>query len=89
MKGLQGGESFRVEISDGINNVGISVREFLSKKENSSWRKVFIPLKSSFMDINWKKMKGNLTFTFEYSEGIPYKSTVFIERISFVSEKKK
>ncbi len=89
MKGLQGRESFRVEISDGINNVGVSVREFLSEKGNSSWRKVFIPLKSSFKGINWEKMKGNLTFTFEYFEGIPYKSTVFIERISFVSEKKK
>lgn len=88
IKGLKGRESFRLEISDGINNVGFSIRAFLSDKRDSSWQKVFIPLDSSFKGINWGKMKGNLTFTFEYSEGLPYKSTVFIERISFVAEKK-
>ncbi|MCK5533640.1 hypothetical protein KAI68_00885 [bacterium] len=89
VKGLKGKESFKIELSDGINNYRLSIRKFLSGNDQSSWQRVFIPLSRYFKGINWRKMKGNLTITFEYSEGLPYKNTVFIERISFVSEKKK
>ena len=88
VKRSQGKESFKVELSDGISNIRISVRKFLSDKRGSSWQKVFIPLNPFFKGINnFKKMKGNFTIIFEYSEGPPYEGIVYIDEISFVTAK--
>ncbi len=90
IKRLEGNESFKIELSDGLNNVRISIREFLSKRKDTSWLRVIITLDSSFKGItNWKNMKGNFTIIFEYSEGSPYKSAVYIDEISFVTREQK
>ncbi len=98
VKGLTGGEYFKVELHHayydytqpvGYNNnykAEIYVTDYLDGGVTTGWKKVVIPL-DAFANINDRTKIKELVFAFEYSQsnanGSPKNSAVYISNISF------
>lgn len=86
VRGLQGGELFKVELKDGTKTAKVYITEYLDGGVTTEWKKVVIPL-DNFVNIqNWNNIT-EFTIVFEEAQstqnGSPKSSKIYIDNITF------
>ncbi len=83
VRGMDGGEIFKVRISDGVKTSEISIKGFFPKGLFPYWRRVVIPLKIFKSIKKWNEIKGPLSFVFDYKACPVRQGVIYIDEIIF------
>lgn len=83
VRGIEGGEVFKVRFRNRTETSEISIKEFLPKGLFPTWRRLVIPLKMFKGITDWEKMNGDLSIIFDYNERLVRRGVIYIDEMVF------